>query len=318
MKRIISIAILCLPIIGIGSLYYNGSVLADRKIKPLDNSLNFFVIGDWGRKGEADQQEVADAMAEMAKEIDLDFITTVGDNFYLKGVKSTTDPHWNQSWRNVYNDPALEVPWFPAIGNHDYWGNVDAQIEFSKYSDRWNLPSRYYTRAFSNKKREKVARLVFMDTNPLYDGYYRRHWYKNEIFGTDTAAQMAWADSVLALDDYPWEIVIAHHHLASSGKRQGNRNEVAAHMNPLLKKHKVKIYLSGHEHHMEHIRTEHGIHNFISGGGSDADMVHNKNKSVFAKSTRGYMIVSMNPEEIKIWIMDQDNNVLHDYSRKAK
>ena len=282
--------------------------------KALENSVNFLVIGDWGRKGEADQVAVANAMAQTAENLNANFVLTVGDNFYLKGVSSTKDPHWKASFEDVYHHPSLQIPWYASLGNHDYWGNVQAQINYSWKSKRWHLPSRYYSKTF-RKSGENVARILFLDSNPFYDDYYRRHWYQNEIYGHDTSAQLAWMDSLLNRDDYPWEIVVAHHHLASSGKRQGNRNQVENHLKPVLKRNKVKIYFSGHEHHLEHIRTSYGVHNFIIGGGSDADPVHEKNDAIFAKSSLGYAAVSMNTDSIKIWILNEENEILHSYTR---
>lgn len=72
--------------------------------------LNFLIFGDWGRKGEADQTEVAAQMAKAAKELGAQFIISVGDNFYEYGVASVTDSQWQTSFENVYRDPALQIP----------------------------------------------------------------------------------------------------------------------------------------------------------------------------------------------------------------
>ncbi len=59
------------------------------------------------------------------------FVVAVGDNFYEDGVASVTDPHWQNSFEKVYTAPSLQVPWWAVLGNHDYHGNCDAQIEYT-------------------------------------------------------------------------------------------------------------------------------------------------------------------------------------------
>src|SRR5580698_6009459 len=65
-------------------------------------TLNFLVFGDWGRKGELDQREVAEQMGLAAKTVDARFVISVGDNFYENGVASLTDEHWQKSFENIY------------------------------------------------------------------------------------------------------------------------------------------------------------------------------------------------------------------------
>src|SRR5450631_2662486 len=102
-----------------GSLH--AAIVPETPVRP--GGLNFIVFGDWGRKGEADQVEVAVQMAKAAKEAGAKFIISVGDNFYENGVASVDDKHWQTSFEQVYGDAALQVPWQVILGNHDYHGN---------------------------------------------------------------------------------------------------------------------------------------------------------------------------------------------------
>src|SRR5215469_11080152 len=79
--------------------------------EPTAGALNFLVFGDWGRKGEQDQVEVANQMSKAAQEMSASFVIALGDNFYEDGVASTDDPHWHQSFTSVYKAPSLQVPW---------------------------------------------------------------------------------------------------------------------------------------------------------------------------------------------------------------
>ncbi len=281
----------------------------------LPKSVNFFVIGDWGREGKYDQQAVADQMALLADDWNLDFVTTVGDNFYLKGVKSVEDDHWEKSFNLVYHHESLQVPFYASLGNHDYWGNVQAQIDRTELDNRWNLPSRYYSKLIELNEKPLI-RLIVTDTNPWYDPYYTRHWYQDEIHGRDTSKQMNWLDSTLALDDAPWEIVIGHHPMYTSGKRHGNPNPVADQIEKLLKKHKIPAYFAGHEHHLEHYRKDYGTDCYISGAAAKTREIDENPDGMFATDEAGFMAVSINKKAMRVYIIDKNGKVLEQIDRK--
>ena len=51
-----------------------------------------------------------------------EFVIAIGDNFYSKGVKSTSDPQFEQKFEQTFTAPSLNVSWYVASGNHDYYG----------------------------------------------------------------------------------------------------------------------------------------------------------------------------------------------------
>ena len=64
-------------------------------------------VGDWGRNGLYNQSLVAEAMGRVAE--DLDFVVSVGDNFYESGLTSVLDSQFDASFRDVYTAPGLQV-----------------------------------------------------------------------------------------------------------------------------------------------------------------------------------------------------------------
>jgi hypothetical protein len=86
-------------------------------------NVSFFVVGDWGREGTANQSAVAELMSRVALEFGQPpvAILSTGDNFYPNGLNSTEDPLFDASFSRVYTGKGLEgVPWFGVLGNHDY------------------------------------------------------------------------------------------------------------------------------------------------------------------------------------------------------
>ena len=115
-------------------------------------SLNFLVISDWGREGidDTDQKTpgqlmVAKQLGSTAKEVKASFVVSCGDNFHGKGVSSSTDPLWQENFEKVYSVKSLMIPWYIALGNHDYEGNAEAELEYAKTSKRWIEPARYFS-----------------------------------------------------------------------------------------------------------------------------------------------------------------------------
>lgn len=108
--------------------------------------LRFAAMGDMGTGGPG-QRKVAAVMAERARAEPLHFWLALGDNIYPWGVLSPDDPLWEEKFESVYSDPALQVPVYPVLGNHDYLGLPLAQVQRSERSETWSMPDRYY--AFS-------------------------------------------------------------------------------------------------------------------------------------------------------------------------
>mmetsp|Transcript_15233 Transcript_15233/g.20014 ORF Transcript_15233/g.20014 Transcript_15233/m.20014 type:complete len:328 (+) Transcript_15233:2-985(+) len=72
------------------------------------------------------------------------FVLAIGDNMYNFGVRNANDPQFMEKFEETFEEDSLQIPWYLCGGNHDYYGNISAQIDYSKLSSRWNYPSYYY------------------------------------------------------------------------------------------------------------------------------------------------------------------------------
>ncbi|MQL70215.1 hypothetical protein Taro_002535 [Colocasia esculenta] len=93
-----------------------------------DGSLSLLVVGDWGRRGLYNQTEVATQMGRIGEQLDIDFVVSTGDNFYEDGLTGVDDGAFQDSFTNVYTAKSLQKPWYSVLGNHDYRGDVIAQL----------------------------------------------------------------------------------------------------------------------------------------------------------------------------------------------
>ena len=155
------------------------------------------VFGDWGRNGEDNQKVVAREMGIVAKKFKPEFIVSTGDNIYPNGVRSTRDYNWIASFENIYTAQSLQTDWFVVLGNHDYRGDPQAEIDYSAVDRRWNMPARYYSKTFYiGDDSTKGVLLVFIDTTPFLSESYIGD--KHHVQGQDTAAQRVWLEKTLA------------------------------------------------------------------------------------------------------------------------
>lgn len=292
---------------------YRGGFIPE--LKQLDKSLNFVVLGDFGRFGQYYQQPVAEQMGKAAMTLESDFTICVGDNFYPNGVQSTQDHQWVSSFENVYTNMSLHSNWYVALGNHDYRGNLQAQLDYTKISRRWQMPDKYYSETFTLDNGEKVL-MVVMDTNPYIDSYHKPGMMQQNIIAQDTLAQTQWLHQTLKNTDVKvkWKIVVGHHPLYSGGKRKTNPDTIQfkERFADVFDKYKVDAYICGHEHDLQIIKPK-GRYTtqFLSGAASEVRPTGQTEGTLFAKSEAGFMTFSVNGNKMLVQVVNHEGKVLY-------
>lgn len=272
-----------------------------------DYSLHFMAVGDWGRNGEYDQQEVAKQMGIWGVEHPNDFVISCGDNFYPKGVVSETDPLFHYSFENIYTAHSLQCDWYPILGNHDWITDADAQVNYSKISRRWNMPSKYYAKEVRLNRTQSKVKFIMMDTDP----------FLHESKADYVAKQMAWLKDELAKRsaDVKWTVVVGHHPFYTVGPRIANFDTLTMRkaIKQLLDDEKVDVYLSGHEHSLQHLKADGFTHQFISGAGSElTEVTTGVAYSRFQASEHGFMYFSIDEKRLNVKAINLTGKVLYE------
>jgi tartrate-resistant acid phosphatase type 5 len=268
------------------------------------SALEFLVVGDWGRNGTNHQREVATQMGHAARSRGSRCVISVGDNFYEDGVESVSDPQWRSSFEEIYSAGSLQVPWYVALGNHDYRGVPQAQIDYARTSSRWRMPSRYYKVAGSDIGAPHVD-LFVIDTSPLV------HQYRDKVHSAiaqnvasqDVAAQLRWLDEQLGQSAAPWKLVIGHHTIYSGGSGHGDTPETTQLISPLLQKHHVQAYINGHDHDLQHLRRG-GVDYFCCGAGSEIRPVQAVEGTLFCAARSGFAALRSEPDALTVEFRD--------------
>ncbi len=257
--------------------------------------LEVMVYGDAGY-GTDGQQLTADEMASYAADPDnsISFVINLGDSFYMDGVDSVTDPLWESDFESVYDPAVLSMPFYSILGNHDYKGNIQAQLDYvSANSDRWQMPGRYY--GFSRTLPDGTAiDFFFLDTESLYYG---------------DAEQLVWLEQELGESDADWVIVSGHKPLFSYGLH-GFYSPLILRLQPLFN-HKVDLYLAGHEHDLQILGPVEDVYYIVNGSAADVRNTSVGNLTQFAASKRGFMSLLISSEDLVCRVIESGSGVLY-------
>jgi tartrate-resistant acid phosphatase type 5 len=271
--------------------------------------LRFLIFGDWGRDGQFHQTDVATQMGLAAEARKCRLIISVGDNFYDKGVQTATDSQWKSSFEEIYTASSLAVPWYVILGNHDYKGRPEAQLDYAKTHPNWKMPARYFSALEPITKTENVE-FFFIDTSPFVEEYRTKEGMRDQIVSQNTNAQVAWLDQALSNSKATWKIVIGHHPIFSGGSEHGDQPELIREINPLLEKHGVPAYFNGHDHDLQHI-VRGSVEYFNTGAGSKVRPPGPTEGSRFYKGTPGFMAVSLGVEKMHVDVIDYTGVLLY-------
>lgn len=287
-----------------------GGIAATAAIAPLARAgaqarpLSFLAFGDWGRDGAQHQRDVAVQMGKAATELGSRFVMSVGDNFYENGVQSATDPQWRTSFEDIYTDPALQVPWYAVLGNHDYRGVPQAQIDYAAKSPRWKMPSRYYKVPGAEIGAPDID-LFVIDSSPLVHKYRDKvdAPIAQNVKSQDIAAQLAWLDHELGRSTAAWKLVFGHHTIRSGGSGHGETPELVELVRPLLERHGVQAYINGHDHDLQHI-SDGNVDYICCGAGSEVRPVKAVKGTRFCVSRSGFAAISVEGPAMKLQFRD--------------
>jgi hypothetical protein len=269
----------------LGALGALAAELPEVRLEAPRGALRIAVAGDTGSGSESLAKAIAAAHAAQP----LDAIILTGDNFYPCGVTSATDPRWDL----VRPLTAIGIPILPVLGNHDFCGDADpqAQIAATGSIPRWTFPAREY--AVSTP----FADFAMLDTTPF-------------VFHRAAAPEQTIREA-LGGSAKPWQIVVGHHTIVSSGWHGYFPRDDVRRMRELLPTMLdagTDLYICGHDHHVELIRGK--VLYLVSGAGSDPiPPVSLHARTLFPPEVRrervGFAVLELSATELAIRFYDE-------------
>ena len=278
----------------------------------LKGEINMYMANDLGRNGYYDQKPIAELMGKMAETIGPECVVAAGDIHHFNGVASVSDPLWTTNYELIYSHPELMLDWFPVCGNHEYRGNTQAVLDYSKVSRRWMIPAKYYTKVFSHKG--TTLRIVWLDTTPLIDKYRNNPAVYPDACKEDMQKQLSWLDETLRQAKEDWIIVVGHHPIyAETSKSEDERTDMQKRVMPILHKYKnVAIYACGHIHNFQHIKMKGDpIDYVVNSAGALSRKVKPIEGTLFCSPETGFSIIAASKKRLCMYMIDKTGKVLH-------
>jgi len=245
-------------------------------------SVQFIVFGDSGSAMRG-QIETANQMAQLYNRKPFSFALMLGDNIYEVGdVNKLGEARFLNPYKALL---ASGVRFYPAFGNHDLAEGHDAeQLEF------FDMPGPYYDFVIGN------VHFLAIDTTRF------------------DKLQAQWLDKKLAQSKSTWNIVYGHHPVYSSGAH-GNTQLMINLLKPVLEKHRVNMYLAGHDHDYERFNPIRGVVYIVSGGGGASLRKFKKIKpgSVVRHVKNHFMHVEIKGRQVRFRVIDGKGNMIDSF-----
>lgn len=254
----------------------NSSPGETRMLDITATSFECIVFGDSG-SGTKNQFAVASWMKTYALSNPIQCALMLGDNFYEDGVTSVYDPHFDEQFEDVYNDNLANLPVYVVMGNHDYRGDLEAQILYSDINPRWIMPYYYYSFIYILEDGTKIQ-FFALDSNIT------------TLELPEQKEQLAWFNNVLTQSTADWKVVLTHHSLYSYGEH-GNITSMITAYEDLLVSNNVDFLVSGHDHDLQVIKKEDGPYYAITGASGKLRSTTFGTDSLYAESKFGFATI---------------------------
>eukprot|EP00667_Euglena_gracilis_P015314 EG_transcript_15934 len=264
---------------------------------PASAGVAFLAVGDWG-KPLPETQRVAAQMGRVAAQYNASFVVSTGDNFYMEGVGSPSDPLFKSTFEDVFAHPALkQARWYISLGNHDQTKGTAAQVQYTQRSSRWYLPSPYYSASTGPPGR------------PLLDLFVLDHYNQVNRQYTLFTVQLPWLAAQLARSNATWRVVVDHRPVFSGGALHGSSPRLQKELVPILKRYGVQLVLCGDDHGLQ-VLQEAAITYVVSGGGSWLHGHRPIRQTLFGRSVNGFTLHRANASHMAIDVIDLNGTTL--------
>jgi tartrate-resistant acid phosphatase type 5 len=278
--------------------------VARREIPPIKDELRLIAVGDWGDASREELETIA-GMDAASKSLDgFHGGLFLGDNFYPNGVESVNDELWRTCFAEPFDTEQLgKLTWQAVLGNHDWHGNVQAQIDYSKINKRWNMPDHYWRKDFGPAGENPLLTVLGIDTDKNF-----KPW----------RVQLDWLDGQLReLRQASWPRVVIGHHTLVSYSNHGFTEYMMQDFEPMFSKYGVSAYLCGHDHGMQICEKRGVTYAVLGGGGAGLYEVENGPLSKFSVRAHGFGALRVTRKQLSIECRGTTGQVLYTLTRVA-
>ncbi len=255
-------------------------------------TLRFIAVGRQGYGNEMSRR-IATSMERVAAEAPTHAVLYLGDNFYPRGVQSVRDAQWKNKFESLYDGPHLRgMPFFVVVGNHDYDGKVDAELQYAHSrlgSGRWRMDGLHYAKDFGKSGERILARIVFLDTIGLREQPEPQLEFARQAFA--------------AAGDPVWRIVAGHYAVRSLTREGFTRNLTLSSLLPRFQAMNVDLYVSANDRFQQVLdRAGEPLHVSANGGSDkqETGLAPELAESDIVVSEPGFAVIDITPQRIRV------------------
>ncbi len=292
---------------------------------PDPKSNHLLALGDWGTIREPEQQTaVANAMQRWCSDhgIRPNALLMLGDNFYGEMPGGVNSDRWIKQFEQMYPSSRFPGPVYAVLGNHDYEklrGNkVEAELAYAQRSSRWTMPRRWYVVKLPQDN--PLLTLICLDSNfPGSKGFDPWPW-SFVLTKQQREEQQRWFEAELDKPrTTPLLAVAAHHPLYSNGIHRDNPVLINQ-WDSLLRRHDVDLYISGHDHDLQHLEFEGHPTSFIISGGGGAELVGwttpPATRGPWGLRAVGFTDLQFSRDQLIVRHIGKNATLLHEFTKK--
>lgn len=276
--------------------------------------LHFLAVGDYGTGGK-NQKKVAERMNEFAGKLDapLAAVLALGDNFYNK----LEPERFERDFEKMYSKEHLDCPFYACLGNHDYGPQYDSkqgrakaemQLEYARVNpgSRWKMPAKWYAVELPDAA-APLVKLIYLDGN----------YFEGAMTPQEKLEQKRWMETELKKPTRAkWTWVVSHYPLFSDDTKRKDNQGLIKNWGDHLKSNPVSLYLSGHDHNLQHLQLEDYQPSFlVSGGGGASTYEITTSERGFAKQIFGFNHIHVDDKRITVQLIDADGACMHAFER---
>jgi tartrate-resistant acid phosphatase type 5 len=231
----------------------SGPVDLEPFVKEASPNVDLLIFGDIGYANDMLTSVARTARRKLGSVVDAAIL--LGDNFYPVGIRTDVrDPQFTDVFENIVTRELPHIDFHAILGNHDWMGNADAQLEYSSIHPQWIMPYYHYRRRFISA-----------------DGTNTCVWFLNTEHavpkrGRFDPGQLEWLAATLQDPSCDWKVVVGHHPIYDAGEYRDTKWFIDV-IRPMLEKNGVSVYISGHEHQSQVLHNPNisSVHYLISG-----------------------------------------------------
>jgi len=292
---------------------------------PAEKPTDLLILGDWGYPGDNNQAVVATTMqAYIARHgLTPDALLMLGDNFYDQLPGGVNSSLWQSRFEQMYPASVFNCPAYAVAGNHDYQNaphsKIAAELAYAAQGGtRWTMPSLYYK--FTIPAQNPLLTVLALDSNTPNEPANPFPPDPSFFLPTQNHADnvLEWLTNQLQQPlSTPFLAVMAHHPVYSDGVF-GDNGTLVRNWDPLLQQAGAHLYLSGHNHDLEHLEFAGHPTSFVVSGGGGAWLTPPNSapaRGPCCDEAHGFTHLRVQPDLMTIRQIDETGKVIHAFTK---